>query len=138
MTDQKKRQMKKMKDTIIKSDSIESVYSGVKEILAKARSTTYRAVNFAMVQAYWNIGRVIVEDDQKGKRKTDYGRKLIQGLSKRLTVDFGRRFTISNLKYMRQFYLAFPIGHAVSGQSFPISICQRKKNLKMNWRKKEG
>ena len=126
MTDQKKRQMKKMKDTIIKSDSIESVYSGVKEILAKARSTTYRAVNFAMVEAYWNIGRVIVEDDQKGKRKADYGLKLIQELSKRLTVDFGRGFTISNLKYMRQFYLAFPIGHAVSGQSFPIPDTLRR------------
>ncbi len=67
--------MKRKKDTLSKAGPVDAVYSGIKKILEKARSTAYRAVNFAMVQAYWNIGRVIVEDEQKGKAKADYGKK---------------------------------------------------------------
>ncbi len=96
---------------------IDSVYSRIKEILDTARSAAYRAVNFAMVQAYWHIGRVIVEDEQKGKKKADYGEYLVRELAQRLTKEFGKGFTLSNIKYFRQFYLSFSIGHAVRGQS---------------------
>ena len=96
---------------------VESTYQSVKQILEAARSTAYRAVNFAMIQAYWNIGRVIVEDEQKGRKKADYGDYLVKELSGRLTKEFGKGFTISNIKYFRQFYLAFSIGHAVRDQS---------------------
>jgi predicted nuclease of restriction endonuclease-like (RecB) superfamily len=65
-----------------------------------------------MVQAYWEIGRRIVEE-QGGAERAEYGAALIAELSKRLTEDFGKGFTVTNLKYMRQFYLAFPIGHAL-------------------------
>lgn len=60
-----------------------------------------------MVQAYWEIGRVIVEEEQKGKKRAGYGEALLAELSRRLTKDFGKGFTETNLKYMRQFYLAF-------------------------------
>jgi len=66
-----------------------------------------------MVQAYWNIGRIIVEEEQKGKTKADYGKQLIAELAKRLKADFGKGFNQSNLWHMRSFYLAFPILDAV-------------------------
>lgn len=66
-----------------------------------------------MVQAYWNIGRIIVEEEQKGKTKAYYGKQLIAELAKRLKADFGKGFDQSNLWHMRSFYLAFPILDAV-------------------------
>ena len=63
--------MKKLKTT----KPIESTYQTIKEVLEQARAQSYRAVNFAMVPAYWNIGRIIVEEEQKGKTKADYGKQ---------------------------------------------------------------
>ncbi len=62
-----------------------------------SRRTVYRAVNFAMTQSYWNIGRVIVEEEQSGQDRAEYGQFLIKELSKRLTENFGKGFTKSNL-----------------------------------------
>lgn len=87
-------------------------YHQIAQVLETARGTAYRAVNSAMVQAYWEIGRRIVEE-QGGAERAEYGAALIAELSKRLTEDFGKGFAVTNLKYMRQFYLAFPIGHAL-------------------------
>lgn len=106
-----------MKRKLVNTKSVESVYSRVREILETARTTAYRAVNFAMVQAYWHIGSVIVEEEQRGKAKADYGEYMIKELSERLTNEFGKGFTISNIKYFRQFYLSFEISHALRGQS---------------------
>ncbi len=102
------------KDTAVKT--INKTYKAVKEILEEARSTAFRAVNFAMVQAYWNIGRVIVEDEQKGKTKAEYGEYLLKELSARLSKEFGKGFDYSNVKNIRQFYLVFPIGDALRSQ----------------------
>lgn len=90
-------------------------YCGVKEVLEQSRGSAYRAVNSAMVRAYWEIGRRIVEE-QGGEERAAYGAALIKELSRRLTQDFGRGFTTTNLKYMRRFYLAFPIGHTLCDQ----------------------
>jgi hypothetical protein len=95
---------------------IDDSYQNIKALLEKARSTAYRAVNFAIVQAYWEIGRVIVEQEQKGAVRAKYGKALIKELSRRLTRDYGRGFTESNLKYMRQFYLTFPNSHALRAE----------------------
>ncbi len=92
---------------------IDTTYQNIREILEKARSTAYRAVNFVMVQAYWDIGRIIVEEEQKGEERAEYGKALIKELSRRLTRDYGSGFNESNLKYMRQFYLTFSNGHAL-------------------------
>jgi hypothetical protein len=70
-----------------------------------------------MVQAYWQVGKLIVEHEQGGRRRAAYGESLLEDLSRRLTTDFGRGFTITNLRYMRQFFLAFPIHHAVRDES---------------------
>lgn len=88
--------------------SIESeLYVTVRSIITKARATVYVAANSAMVEAYWNVGREIVEK-QGGRSKAKYGDRLIKSLAIRLTAEFGVGFTTSNLFNMRQFYLTFP------------------------------
>lgn len=87
-------------------------YRQVSSILDAARKKAYAAVNFAMVEAYWEIGRSIVEE-QGGKERAEYGEALLQGLAGRLTADFGKGFDVRNLRFMRQFYLAFPIRNAL-------------------------
>jgi predicted nuclease of restriction endonuclease-like (RecB) superfamily len=92
------------------------LYNAISQVLISARQNAYKAVNFAMVQAYWNIGRLIVEDEQNGEKRAEYGKKVLDDLAKRLTADFGKGFTTTNLKYMRSFYIAFPIRHALRAE----------------------
>ena len=82
-------------------------YSQIKSILESARGQVYKTTNAAMVMAYWQIGKNIVEQ-QGGDERADYGARLISELSKRLTADFGKGFDERNLRNMRAFYLAFP------------------------------
>jgi predicted nuclease of restriction endonuclease-like (RecB) superfamily len=96
--------------------NIKTTYKNIRFILENARNNAYRAVNFEMVKAYWQIGKIIVEEEQKGKRRAEYGKNLIKELSQKLTKEYGKGFTKSNLFYMRKFYLAFPKFHAVSGK----------------------
>ncbi len=90
-----------------------NLYNDIKVILETARERSYRIVNFLMAEAYWNIGRLIVEEEQKGKRRADYGTYLIKELAERLTKDFGKGFDERNLWYMIKFYGAFPIVNAL-------------------------
>jgi len=91
----------------------DSLYIEIKTILQRARDSAYRAVNFTMVVAYWEIGKRIVEAEQGGKLRAKYGASLLKELSKKLTVEFGKGFDESNLRYMRLFYSAFPIRDAL-------------------------
>ena len=84
-------------------------YENIKSILQGARNDAYRQVNFIMVEAYWHIGKQIVEEEQRGEERAKYGSYLIKELSQRLTADFGKGFTQQNLRNMRQFYNCFPI-----------------------------
>lgn len=93
----------------------ESIYGEVKEILTAARNKVYQVANFAMVEAYWNIGKVIVEK-QGGKETAEYGSRLLESLSEKMKQDFGKGFTVANLKNMRQFYLTFPIRYALRSE----------------------
>ena len=90
-------------------------YNEIKNILISARNTVYKTANFAMVEAYWNIGKRII-DEQGGKDTAEYGQGLLQELSKQMTKDFGKGFTVANLKNMRQFYLTFPNGYALRSE----------------------
>lgn len=77
---------------MIKSPQInkfDNVYHQIKLILNEARHHAYRAVNFAMVQAYWQIGKIIVEEEQWGKERAGYGEFIVKELSKKVTIDFG-------------------------------------------------
>ena len=92
-----------------------SFYENVKAILEQAKSRIYRNIQNEMVEAYWLVGKMIVEK-QGGKERAKYGDNLIKELSVQLTKDFGKGFTERNLWTMRQFYLLFPIMHAVRTQ----------------------
>ena len=79
----------------------------IKKILKNARQKAYTAVNSAMVEAYWEIGRRIVEEEQNGKERAEYGKEILQNLSKVLTEEFGKGYSYRTLREIRQFYLMF-------------------------------
>jgi Uncharacterized conserved protein len=83
-------------------------YNDIRAILQQARNNAYSAINSAMVEAYWCIGKKIVEEEQKGKERADYGANLIKNLSIALNAEFGKGFSVANLWNFRQFYLVFP------------------------------
>jgi predicted nuclease of restriction endonuclease-like (RecB) superfamily len=85
------------------------LFEQVRDILSSARSKAWRAVNEAMVVSYWEVGRAIVEEEQRGADRADYGKGLIDGLAQRLTAEFGKGYDRSNLWNMRQFYNTFSI-----------------------------
>ena len=79
----------------------------IKTILKNARQKAYTAVNSAMVEAYWKIGRRIVEEEQSGRERAEYGKEIIKNLSKELTEEFGKGFGERNIRNIRQFYVLF-------------------------------
>ncbi|MYL24478.1 DUF1016 family protein [Halomonas alkaliantarctica] len=80
----------------------------IRSLIATARRQVVRAVNSSMVQTYWQIGRLIVEDEQQGDTRAAYGKQQLQRLSRELTEEFGKGFDVTNLRNMRRFYEAFP------------------------------
>ena len=94
---------------LINQQDVEKLYVGIRNILANARQRAYSAVNFAMVESYWLIGQQIVEHEQHGEARADYGKGLLKELAAKLSVEFGKGFDESNLRYMRLFYRCFPI-----------------------------
>jgi len=101
---------------ITKDKAITDVYHQIQDILAHARSQAYHAVNSAMVQAYWNIGRIIVEEEQRGAERAEYGKGLIEELSIKLSHEFGKGFDKRNLWFMRSFYLTYPKMNALRSE----------------------
>ena len=91
----------------------DDLYAKVAGLISSARQQVRSAVNQAMVMTYWQIGQLIVEDEQSGKARAEYGKTVLKKMSDRLTQQFGKGFDISNLRYMRRFYLAFPIRDAL-------------------------
>lgn len=85
-----------------------AIYGRIREILESARAGVARTVNTTQVMANWLIGREIVEEEQRGKRRADYGRKLLTDLSVRMLKDFGRGYSVDNLEAFRLFYLGYP------------------------------
>jgi predicted nuclease of restriction endonuclease-like (RecB) superfamily len=92
------------------------LYASIKEIITNARSSVNRTINTAMVHSYWHIGRLIMENEQQGAERAGYGEAIIENLSRKLTDEFGKGFTATNLKYMRQFYQVFPNSHSLRDQ----------------------
>ncbi len=93
--------------------STQKLYNNIKQVIEEARSKVYRAANIAMVQAYWHIGKLIVEEEQNGKQRADYGKTLLKELSQQLSTEYGKGFDESNLRHMRNFYITYPIQDAV-------------------------
>lgn len=89
------------------------IYSSIKEVLLTSRGQAYSAVNFAMVQAYWQIGRIIVEYEQNGSLRAEYGKGILQDVSERLQAEFGTGYSVRNLQQMKKFYVMFPNANAL-------------------------
>lgn len=87
---------------------MENYISEIKSLLAQARQKAYSAINSAMVEAYWNIGKRIVEEEQNGADRAEYGKQIIETISKELTKEFGKGFSARNIRNFRQFYITFP------------------------------
>ncbi|MDR3287669.1 MAG: PDDEXK nuclease domain-containing protein [Prevotellaceae bacterium] len=100
--------MSKQKLTKIVSSILDNYITEIKQILETARQKSYTAVNFAMVEAYWFIGKRIVKEEQQGKERAEYGQEILKTLSEELTKEFGKGFGERNLRDFRQFYLTFP------------------------------
>ncbi|KAI9134017.1 YhcG family protein [Acaryochloris sp. CCMEE 5410] len=118
----------------------DSLYQRIRDILNVAQIGVSRTVNTAHVVSYWLIGREIVEQEQKGQQRAEYGESLLKDLSRRLTKDVGKGFSLSNLKYIRQFYLGFPdlltatsISHAVRDQSLSSDQFTTLSQSQPNW-----
>ncbi|MDZ7592685.1 MAG: PDDEXK nuclease domain-containing protein [Rubrivivax sp.] len=87
----------------------EALYGQIREVLAQARKLAHRQVNQAMVLAYWNVGRLIVEHEQAGQARAAYGTRLLSALAQRLTAEFGPGFAVQSLRNFRQLYQAFGV-----------------------------
>lgn len=95
---------------------INSLYQEVREIIASARRNAVRSVDFCRVQMYWQIGRRILEEEQKGKERADYGSYLLKNLAKKLEPEYGSGFSVRQLEMCRQFYRIYPIANTVCSQ----------------------
>ena len=92
----------------------EHLYSKIAELIKGARQQVITQVNTALLLTYWNIGKLIVEDEQNNKLRADYGNRILKDLSKRLTKEFGKGFSVSNIQYMRRFYSKYSIQQTLS------------------------
>jgi DUF1016 N-terminal domain len=92
---------------VTESPSLSSLLNDVRAILQEARGKAYAAANTAMVDAYWRIGRRIVEEEQGGAARAEHGSQLIRHLARALGEEFGQGMSVANLRNFRQFYLTF-------------------------------
>lgn len=90
-----------------------SIYQSIKDIISLSRQRVYRMANSALLDTYWQIGKIIVEDEQQGNTKAEYGKATLKNLAQQLTLEFGKGFDERNLNNMRAFYQSFPIWNAL-------------------------
>ena len=108
--------------------------SDLKQIVRQARGRAYASINYAQVASNWLLGQRIVEEEQAGKTRAEYGKHIIESASKALTEEFGKGYSVTNLKSFRKFYIEFQylaIGQTVSAQS-DVSIQQTVSAL-LSW-----
>ena len=128
----------------------QDIFDNIKQLMDQARNRVSREVNTILVQTYWEIGRFIVENEQGNIERAEYGKKLIANLSKRLTKEYGKGFSKSNLFNMRNFYSTFPIFQMLSGKLSWSHYCEllsisdekkksfyEKETIQANWSVKE-
>ena len=90
-----------------------TLFETIKELVIKAKNVAYQSSNTILLNMYWKIGSLIIEDEQGGKNKAEYGKAVLKKLGKQLTFEFGAGYDERNLNNMRAFYQAFPIWNAV-------------------------
>ncbi|TDE28832.1 DUF1016 domain-containing protein [Flavobacterium ranwuense] len=99
--------MKDEENTIPENLQNKILFSQVVALLQNARQQVLRTVNSTMVYTYFEIGRMIVEEEQNGKNRAEYGKQLLKGLSERLTTEFGKGFSVDNLQNMRKLFMTY-------------------------------
>ncbi len=122
------------------------LFQQVVVLLQNARQQLLRTVNSTMVFTYFEIGRIIVEEEQSGKDRAEYGKQILKGLSQRLTEEFGKGFSVRNLEQIKKFYFVYSKSHsltAISNYSIPQSLTaelnnsgngiEKKEIFRLNW-----
>ncbi len=95
---------------------LDTLHASAREVILTARQTVFRAINNSMVMSYWELGRLIFEEEQAGKQRADYGKYLIVNLAERLTAEFGQGYSEQGLRNYRRFFQAFPIRSALRSE----------------------
>jgi len=113
-------------------------YSKVATLLKEARKSVVKTVNQTMVYTYFEIGRIIVEEEQKGRVRAEYGKQILKGLSEKLSNEFGKGFSVDNLENMRRFYLVYSISETLSrksqkDKSETVSRIFNKNDFQLSW-----
>lgn len=96
--------------------SEDTLYQNVREIILNAKAKINHTVNFTVVETYWLIGKYIIEEEQQGKHRAEYGKNLLRYLAEKLTDEFGKNYSERNLRHTRQFYNTFPIWNALRSE----------------------
>ncbi len=99
---------------IMESNIQINFYNRITDLLKESRKSVVQVINKTMVYTYFEIGRMIVEEEQNGKERAEYGKHLLEELSKRLKTEFGKGFSVDNLENMRKFYSVYSISETVS------------------------
>ena len=119
---------------VIDDNGINDIFSNIKELVTISRNKIYTTVNTEMLNLYWNIGKMIMEI-QQGDERASYGNMVLEKLSLRLTGEFGKGFSIINLRRMRKFYCLFPIRSTLLNE---LSWSHYLELLKIDGRLKES
>lgn len=129
----KNNKLKKITKTELAVPDYDAVLSGMVDLLEQARRTSARTVNAVMTATYWEMGRRIVELEQGGKKRADYGEKILENLSQDLTQKIGRGFSIRNLRSFRSFYQDRQIRQTVSAESSGADLIDLAKTFPLTW-----
>ena len=115
----------------------QQLFSAIKNIVVQAKKVAYRSNNTILLNMYWEIGKLIVQDEQGGNAKAAYGKAVLKNLSKQLTLEFGKGFDDSNLRNIRQFYLSFQkrdaLRHELSWTHFRIISRVENESLRLQY-----
>lgn len=118
---------------MINKPSNTKFYSQIVELLQSARNKVVRTVNQTMVLTYFEIGKMLVEEEQEGKERADYGKQILKELSKVLTKEFGKGFSVDNLENMRRFYLVYGKSETLSRISENAISETSSRNFNLSW-----
>ena len=111
-------------DYLDNNTTTDKLYTEIAELIQSARYAVASQVNTTLLVTYWNVGKLIVEDEQNSQQRAKYGKQLLKELSKRLTKDFGKGFSRANLQCMRILYIKYPICQTLSSKLSWSHYCE--------------
>ena len=111
-------------NSIEKNTTTDRLYTEIAELIHSARYAVVSQVNTTLLITYWNVGKLIVEEEQSSQLRAEYGKQQLKELSKRLTKDFGKGFSRANLQWMRILYIKYPICQTLSSKLSWSHYCE--------------